>query len=140
MAVLFVLSSRSDVGPAGRVPDWLTHGIAYLLLAALLCRALAGGLKPLSLSGAAGAVLLATLYGVSDEYHQSFVPGRDASAGDVAKDAAGACVGAWLFRKAVRGRSLGSTTPEESSRGERTPSPNVGRDGVGGSKMNGVGG
>jgi VanZ family protein len=38
--------------------------------------------------------LLATAYGVSDEYHQSFVPGRDASVRDVGSDFAGAALGA----------------------------------------------
>ena len=103
MAVLFALSSRPALGVAGQIPDWLTHGGAYLLLGALLCRALAGGWKPLSAGGALSAVLLATLYGISDEYHQSFVPGRDASAGDVAKDFGGACLGALLFTRALRG-------------------------------------
>lgn len=97
MAMLFQLSSRPDVGPAGRVPDWLTHGAAYLVLAGLLCRALAGGLKPLPAATAAVAACLATAYGVTDEYHQSFVPGRDASVADILKDAGGAALGAWLF-------------------------------------------
>lgn len=102
MAILFQLSSRSDVGPAGRVPDWLTHGAAYLVLAGLLCRALAGGLRPLPAAAAGLAACLATAYGVTDEYHQSFVPGRDASVADIFKDAGGAAIGAWLFRRAVK--------------------------------------
>lgn len=104
MAVLFALSSRSDLGPAGRVvPDTLSHGTVYLILAVLLCRALAGGLRPLRPGPALFAALLATAYGVSDEFHQSFVPGRDASAADVLKDMGGAAIGAWLFVKVVRG-------------------------------------
>jgi VanZ family protein len=106
MGALFALSSRPSLGPAGAIPDWLTHGAAYLLLAWLLCRALAGGLKRLSPGGAAAALMLATLYGVSDEYHQSFVSGRDASVADVGKDAAGACLGTLLFRRATRRRGL----------------------------------
>lgn len=105
MALLFLLSSRSSLGPAGVMPDWLTHGGAYSILAALLCRALAGGWKALPGAGATAAVLLATLYGISDEYHQSFVPGRDATAADVLKDAGGACLGALLFQRSTRGRS-----------------------------------
>lgn len=86
----------------GRVPDWLTHGGAYLILALLLCRGLAGGVRRLSTAGALLAVCLATAYGMSDEYHQSFVPGRDASVADVFKDMGGAGFGAWLFRRAVK--------------------------------------
>ena len=76
---------------------------AYLVFALLIARALAGGLGRV-LPGRAVAIttLLATLYGASDEWHQSFVPGRDASAGDVAKDLGGALTGALLFRRLSR--------------------------------------
>jgi VanZ family protein len=102
-AALFFASSMSDVGPAGRIPDWVTHGLAYLVFALLIARALAGGLGRV-LPGRAVAIttLLATLYGASDEWHQSFVPGREASAGDVAKDLGGALSGALLFRRLSR--------------------------------------
>lgn len=100
MGVIFGASCQSDVGALGRVPDWITHGTAYLLLCGLLCRALAGGIGGRLAAGAAvAAVGLCTAYGVSDEYHQSFVPGRDASVGDVAKDCGGAALGALLFRR-----------------------------------------
>jgi VanZ family protein len=99
MAVIFRASSASELGPAGRIPDWLTHGSAYLLLSVLICRALAGGFRrPLGAAAAVLAVMIAGAYGVSDEWHQSFVPGRDASAADVAKDLAGASLGAALMR------------------------------------------
>jgi VanZ family protein len=103
--VIFAASSRSDIGPAARVPDWLTHGAAYLILSGLACLAAAGGRDgKLSLRTAAVVVFTVTLYGVSDEWHQSFVPGRDPSARDVAKDAGGAIVGAALFRRLARRR------------------------------------
>ena len=96
--LLFFLSSRSDLGAAGRIPDWLTHGTAYLALAMLLARAVAGGFgRPLTGRTGLAVVVAATLYGVSDEWHQAFVPGRDASAGDVAKDAGGALLGVLFF-------------------------------------------
>jgi len=100
MALLFYLSSRSDIGPAARVPDWITHGTAYLVLGLLTGRAVAGGAaRRLSTAGALTVVGLCTLYGISDEFHQSFVPGRDASAGDVAKDFAGAAVAAFVVHR-----------------------------------------
>jgi VanZ family protein len=98
-AAIFGASSQSDIGPAALIPDWITHGIAFAILGLLTCRALAGGMgRPLSGRAFALAVALVTLYGVSDEYHQSFVPLRDPSLGDVAKDLGGALVGSALFR------------------------------------------
>ncbi len=48
------------------------------------------------------AVLVATLYAVSDEWHQSFVPSRSASGVDVAIDACGAaCAALWNYRRDV---------------------------------------
>lgn len=42
------------------------------------------------------AFMIASGYGVFDEWHQSFVPGRFASLTDVALDVAGAALGVWL--------------------------------------------
>lgn len=110
-AVLFAASSRSDVGVFGRIPDWITHGGAYLLLGGLLCRALAGGLgAPFSPRAALLAAALATAYGVTDEWHQSFVPGRDASAADVAKDFGGAALGSVLYRRLATGSAHDAPT------------------------------
>ena len=39
-----------------------------------------------------GAFVIAVLYGVSDEFHQSFVPGRTPDAADVLADAVGAAL------------------------------------------------
>ena len=101
MACLFWASAQSDIGVAARVPDTLTHGTAYLVLGLLACRAVSGGLGQfLPVGGAILVVVICTLYGVSDEFHQSFVPGRDASAGDVAKDFGGATLAALAWRLA----------------------------------------
>ena len=99
MAVVFFVSSLSRLGAAGRVPDWISHPIEYGVGAVLVCRALAGPGRPPGRAAALGAVLLATLYGVSDEYHQSFVPGRTADPADVAKDFLGATAATALYRR-----------------------------------------
>jgi VanZ family protein len=43
------------------------------------------------------AVILVTVYGVLDEVHQHFVPGRTPDVYDVMSDAAGAMLGVWLL-------------------------------------------
>jgi VanZ family protein len=100
MAVVFFFSSLSNLGRAARVPDWISHPIEYGLGAVLLCRALAGERRgPLPMSTALTATLLVTAYGVTDEYHQSFVPGRTSDFADVIKDLAGAATASLLYRR-----------------------------------------
>ena len=95
MAVIFALSSRPLPASVSRVPDWVTHGAGYAILCALLCRALARGLRRATpLRAAIAAVAISVLYGVTDEFHQSFVPGRQADPWDLVKDLGGASVAA----------------------------------------------
>jgi VanZ family protein len=95
MAVIFVASSRTVPAPVSQVPDWISHAVAYALLSVLLVRAMAGGLgEPAPLALAARAVVAAFLYGVTDEFHQSFVPGRHADPADLIKNLGGAVLGA----------------------------------------------
>jgi VanZ family protein len=101
MAVIFAVSSIRLPAIVAAVPDWSTHGSAYAVLSLLCCRALAGGLG-LALRGrdAVLAVVLCAAYGVTDEFHQLYVPGRQATVADLAKDVVGAVAGAWLYRRA----------------------------------------
>jgi VanZ family protein len=98
MALIFLLSSR-PLPPAGKaLPDWANHAIGYGVLSILACRALAGGLRaPLSFSRAAVAIAFCALYGMSDEWHQSFVPSRTPEARDVMSDTVGASLAAAAF-------------------------------------------
>lgn len=75
------------------------HLSEYALLAVLLVRALlaSGREGPSVPLTAALAWSGAVLYAASDEWHQSFVPSRTASAGDVLIDAIGALLGLGLF-------------------------------------------
>jgi VanZ family protein len=81
--------------------DKAAHAMEYAGLGALTLRALARGkLAGVRRGVVIGALLVAVFYGLSDEAHQYFVPGRDCDLRDVAADAfgAGVAVGAiWAW-------------------------------------------
>ena len=102
MALIFYLSSQSEPMPAvtTRVWDKALHFIEYGALCVLLCRALHGeGLAALRL--AIVAVALTSVYGATDEVHQSFVPERNAGADDWLADTTGGAAAATLFSTAL---------------------------------------
>lgn len=107
MGVIFAASSTSLPQEAGGIPDWVSHAVVYLILSVLVCRALAGGFRSLSPRGVVLAVALSGVYGVTDEYHQSFVPDRHPEAADVAKDLVGAALGGLLYARLAPGRPHG---------------------------------
>jgi len=76
------------------------HMAAYALLAALWLRALASR-RP---AGRAAwlALAITVLYAISDEYHQTSVPGRNGTGVDVLVDTAGAVLGLWGWRVVAR--------------------------------------
>jgi VanZ family protein len=93
-AVIFTFSSRHGGGhlPVAEVVlRKLAHVTEYFVLAALLLRAL----RRSGLDGAVPVAIAAALaYAASDEWHQSFVPGRTATPRDVAIDGAGIALAA----------------------------------------------
>ncbi len=97
-AVIFVASSLPKGGPVplpGAGIDKPVHGLVYGVLGALLClTARSRGSVPRR--AALWGALLGLAYGVSDELHQTFTPGRTASAADVLADVIGATLGALL--------------------------------------------
>ena len=89
--VIFILSEQSSVSASQLIPDYLAHALEYAVFAlTLVWGACAGGSNRLSLTGVMGVWAIASLYGVGDEFHQSFIPGRQASVVDVAADSVGA--------------------------------------------------
>ena len=73
------------------------HFVEYAVLAALLWRALHTMLESARIIAIAEiAIAVSTLFAISDEFHQSFIASRTASADDVAVDICGA-----LFALAV---------------------------------------
>ncbi len=74
--------------------DKVLHAVEYAVLGALCYRALRGGRSDVWRQYAVpAAILLTSLYGMSDEVHQAFVPFRDSSWLDWVADTVGATVG-----------------------------------------------
>lgn len=104
MAAIFYESSQTQVPdlPAG-LSNHTGHFIAYAVLAATALRALARmRWSGVSLGTAAGAVLIASAYGVSDELHQRFVANRFSGADDWIADTLGALTAAVVALIIVR--------------------------------------
>ena len=95
MAMLFGFSSLSTLpSPPADFSFYDVHIAAYAGLGALTARAAGRGLRGVSWRAVLVAIAISTLYGVSDEYHQLFVPGRTFDLLDMAADGAGSVVGA----------------------------------------------
>ncbi len=95
MAVIFGFSTQSQPLPQVTAVVWdkLLHFLEYGGLAVLVYRAIAGeGAN--RIAAFALTVLLASAYGASDEWHQSFVPMRDSDIHDWYADTAGGALGA----------------------------------------------
>ena len=90
-AVLFLLSSASGSSvPPIPVSDKVVHLILYTVLgAALAWGRVWGGFRISHLV----FIGIGVLYGLSDEWHQSLVPGRQPSAADLAADTVGVILG-----------------------------------------------
>lgn len=100
-AAIFSASSMPDspAPPLFTRSDMLLHFMAYAGFSFIILRALDSSkdnfrgqnLRTL-------AFLFALIYGVSDELHQYFVPGRNMQLTDILSDGLGAFVGQWFFR------------------------------------------
>lgn len=107
MGLIFVLSAQSTfpvaLGRWSQLRDIFGHLVAYGVLAVLWRNALrASGVR----RAAVWAFAIAILYGISDEFHQSFVPGRHPDLFDLATDAVGATAGLLLARLRERRQLL----------------------------------
>ena len=94
MGAIFFLSSRSqlpDLDGGRDIQSLAGHFVAYAALGAslaVLFRVARAGARMRALFA---AIVLATLYGITDEFHQSFVPNRQTDVKDVLVDFLGAC-------------------------------------------------
>jgi VanZ family protein len=95
MVLIFYLSSQSDPLPAvtSRFWDKWIHVVEYGALAVLMCPALTAEGRGLT-RVAVLAVIAASVYGMTDEWHQSYVPFRSADVSDWVADTIGAALAA----------------------------------------------
>src|SRR5262249_3491620 len=92
-AIIFWLSAQPHL-PSTPGGDKVAHLTVYGILSFLVARALYLGTGlPIS-SVFFGGALISTLYGISDEIHQIYVPGRSSDVMDVCADAVGCLLGA----------------------------------------------
>ncbi|OOZ36534.1 hypothetical protein BOW51_06655 [Solemya velesiana gill symbiont] len=98
MGVITLLShqpAESDV--IGLLPPEITnlmHIPVYALLALLAWLDIRGGDRRTA-SAVIGTLVFVLLFALFDEWHQSFVPGRDTSIGDIFNDMLGASIALW---------------------------------------------
>jgi VanZ family protein len=101
MAAIFVVSGLQVAPLPADVSDKTGHMVAYAGLGVLSVRAIAGGLPCRVVMGVAWpALAIAGGYGIFDELHQTFVPGRSGDLADWYADVTGAVIGigaCWLW-------------------------------------------
>lgn len=108
---IFGLSSLSaPPAPPQQLSDKHVHALAFAGLALMLVRALANARwSDVTVATGVQAAVVAIAYGATDEWHQSFVPGRHAELLDLAADAVGViaavgllCAAAWWDHRSGR--------------------------------------
>ncbi len=104
MALIFLASGTSgpdipNFGAWDLIVKKGGHMIGYALLAAAYLHGLTFNGKP-ARNTIIGSIIMAAIYAATDEFHQSFTPGRHPSLLDVSIDTIGATVGttasAWI--------------------------------------------
>ena len=102
---IFSLSSIPTL-PAPEILWWdfilkkSAHVIEYAILYYFVYRAFSNNFhKPKKLLLTTYCLLFTLIYAISDEYHQSFVPGRHCKAMDVGFDFLGMLISSWRIKK-----------------------------------------
>ncbi|MBW1728102.1 MAG: VanZ family protein [Deltaproteobacteria bacterium] len=104
--LIFIQSSYPSIKHTPELPyfDKVLHCVAYALLGALFLRAfktsqIKNNVKLMWIL----SVILSSLYGISDEIHQYFVPYRYAELMDVLADTLGSIMGVYIYQ-AIAGK------------------------------------
>ena len=115
MLLIYGASSVERPPPLpGGLSDGAAHAGIYAVLSMLVLRGFVlSGRGRLTVAAAAAAAAVTIGYGLTDEWHQSFVQGRTADARDLAADAVGAVAGigtAWACVIVLRSRTTSDDT------------------------------
>lgn len=110
MGVIFVLSHQPKLpevpSVSAQLVSVLGHFTVYFVLAVLIWWAL--GIFDLTGRQRVGlSFAIAFLYGITDEWHQSFIPGRTPDWRDNLTDAIGAACGLWVVTRLARSKTFG---------------------------------
>lgn len=111
--VIFVASSVTLTTTAEPLPesDKIAHVAFYAILAYfLLCGWCVDKNKTLRKKQAVVVLTFVILYGISDEFHQSFVPGREPSWYDVLADGVGGLFGLLVLALQPQRRAMADAT------------------------------
>lgn len=99
MGIIFIFSDQEGLGGskwhvsiAFLLERKLAHVVEYLVLTGLLFRLLRAFSPKNLLLSAGGALLISVLYAFSDEWHQTFVAGREGKLSDILIDMTGMIV------------------------------------------------
>lgn len=111
MGLIFYLSDQPKLPAIPSLSEQATsvlgHLTVYFALTVLTWWGL-GALELTSRQRVATAFAVAVLYGLSDEWHQSFVPGRTPDWRDLLTDAIGAAIGLLIATRLARSSRFGS--------------------------------
>lgn len=104
-ALVFYLSSLPSwkIKAVSSIPDYLLHFAEYAVFALLSIRFVRNIGKG-NINGKANiiVIIILALFAISDEWHQSFVPGRFASVPDFITDLAGIVAGVGIYLMFLR--------------------------------------
>ena len=88
-SVIFMLSSITNTSTKTTIPDYVFHFFLYAALALVVYRALFISDQKITSRVFFLTFVLTLAYAFSDEFHQSFVPGRTPSLQDIGFDTIG---------------------------------------------------
>jgi VanZ family protein len=118
-ALIFLVSAQSDLSlPAFPSSDKVAHGLEYVVLGILWARAAKASWPHWTFLWVLASISLFTgLYGVIDEWHQLYVPGRFSDWHDAFADLCGGTLGGMGYLIGVqvlrRGTMMDSTSVDQ---------------------------